>query len=76
MDKSLLSYGTDWAEHWENALDDFFPASNYGRNSITFYLLPDTPIHHLLSLPESPRISDGGANHGLLALLGLDLCSQ
>ncbi len=70
MDESLLPYGTDWAEQWEGALDDLFPASSYGRNYITFYLLPDAPIDRLLSLPESPLISDDGAGHGLLAVLG------
>ncbi len=70
MEESLLPYGTDWAEQWENALDDLFPASNYGRNDITFYLLPDEPIDRLLSLPESPRISHRDAAHGLLAILG------
>ena len=70
MEESLLPYGTDWAEQWENALDDLFPASNYGRNDITFYLLPDEPIDRLLSLPESPRISHRDTAHGLLAILG------
>jgi len=70
MEESLLPYDTDWAEQWENALDDVFPASNYGRNDITFFLLPDQPIGRLLSLPESPHISVGGAGNGLLAVLG------
>ena len=69
-DESLLPYGTDWAEQWEGALDDFFPASNYGRNDITFYLLPDQPIADLLSLEESPGISTKNVAHGLLAVLG------
>jgi hypothetical protein len=75
MEESLLPYGTDWAEQWENALDDVFPASNYGRNDITFFLLPDQPIVRLLSLPESPSISDDGAGHGLLAVLGSNQAS-
>jgi hypothetical protein len=70
MHESLLPYGTDWAEQWEGALDDFFPASNDGRNDITFYLLPDQPISRLLSLPESPGVPHGDAAHGLLAILG------
>jgi hypothetical protein len=70
MVESLLPYGTDWAEQWEGALDDFFPASSYGRNDTTFYLLPDQPITRLLSLPESPVISHEDPAHGLLALLG------
>jgi hypothetical protein len=68
--ESLLPYGTDWAEQWEGALDDLFPASSDGRNDITFYLLPDHPIGRLLSLPESPGVSHGDAAHGLLAILG------
>lgn len=70
LQESLLPYDTDWAEQWEVALDDFFPASSYGRNDITFYLLPDQPIARLLSLPALPTISHGDAEHGLLALLG------
>ncbi len=70
MEESFLPYGTDWAEQWENALDDVFPASNYGRNDITFFLLPDQPINRLLSLPESPGVSDDKAGHGLLAVIG------
>ncbi len=70
MEESLLPYGTDWAEQWENALDDVFPASNYGRNDITFFLLPDQPINRLLSLPESPGVSEDKAGHGLLAVIG------
>jgi len=66
--ESLLPYGTDWAEQWESALDDFFPASSYGRNDITFYLLPEQQIDRLLSLPESPVISTGDVAHGLLAV--------
>jgi hypothetical protein len=69
-DESLLPYGTDWAEQWESALDDFFPASSYGRNDCTFYLLPDQPIARLLSLSESPGVSTGDTAHGLLAVLG------
>jgi hypothetical protein len=69
-DESLLPYGTDWADQWDAALDDFFPASNYGRNDITFYLLPDQPISRILSPPESPAISHDKVAHGLLAVLG------
>lgn len=70
MEESLLPYGTDWAEQWENALDDSFPASSYGRDDITFYLLPDQSMNRLLSLPESPGVSVDKAGHGLLAVLG------
>ena len=71
LHESLLPYDTDWAEQWKGALDDFFPASNYGRNDITFYLLPDQPIARLLSLvPELPGVSHDFAAHGLLAILG------
>ncbi len=66
---SLLPYGTDWADQWESALDDFFPAANNGRNYITFYLLPDQQINRLLSLQESSDVSHGDAAHGLLAIL-------
>jgi hypothetical protein len=68
--ESLLPYGTDWADQWEGALHDFFPASSNGRNDITFYLLPEQPIARLLSLPESSGVSPGDAAHGLLAILG------
>jgi hypothetical protein len=68
--ESLLPYDTDWAEQWEGALDDFFPASSAGRQDVTFYLLPDQPIDRLLSLPESPGVAHGDPAHGLLALLG------
>ena len=68
--ESLHPYSTDWADQWEGALDNFFPASSNGRNDITFYLLPDQPIAPLLSLPESPGVSHEGAAHGLLAILG------
>jgi hypothetical protein len=67
---SLLPYDTDWADQWAEALDDFFPASNYGRNDITFYLLPDQPIARLLSLPDSSGVAHGDTAHGLLAILG------
>ncbi|TKB25896.1 hypothetical protein FCL47_12455 [Desulfopila sp. IMCC35006] len=67
--KSLLPYGTDWADQWERALDDFFPASSNGRNDITFYLLPDQRIDRLLSLKESSGGAHGDAVHGLLAIL-------
>ncbi len=68
--KSLLPYGTDWADQWEGVLDDFFPASSNGRNDITFYLLPDQPITRLLPLPESSGVSLGDVAHGLLAIHG------
>jgi hypothetical protein len=71
LKESLLPYDTDWADQWEGALHDFFPASNHGRNDITFYLLPDQPIARLLSLvPELPGASHEDAAHGLLAILG------
>lgn len=70
LNESLLPYDTDWAEQWEGALDDLFPASNYGRNDITFYLLPDHPIAGLLSLSGLPDVAPGDAAHGLLAVLG------
>lgn len=70
VNESLLPYGTDWADQWDGALHDFFPASSNGRNSITFYLLPDRSISRLLSLPESSGISHEDAAHGLLAILG------
>lgn len=68
--ESLLPYGTDWADQWEGVLDDFFPASNYGRNDVTFYLLPDQPIAGLLSLQQPSGVSPEDAAHGLLAILG------
>lgn len=68
--ESLLPYDTDWADQWEGALHDCFPASNYGRNDVTFYLLPDTAISRLLSLSESLVAAHGDAAHGLLAILG------
>jgi hypothetical protein len=68
--ESLLPYGTDWADQWEGVLDDFFPASNYGRNNVTFYLLPEQPIARLLSLEQLSAVSPGDASHGLLAILG------
>lgn len=70
LKESLLPYDTDWADQWEGALDDFFPASNYGRNDITFFLLPDQPIATLLSLAQLPGASHGDTAHGLLAVLG------
>lgn len=70
MQESLLPYGTDWADQWEGALHDFFPASSNGRNDITFYLLPDQQIARLLSLPESLGVVHGETAHGLLAILG------
>lgn len=68
--ESLLPYDIDWADRWESALHDYFPASNYGRNEITFYLLPDQSLSQLLSLQESSDISHKKAAHGLLAILG------
>ncbi len=70
LNESLLPYDTDWADQWERALDDHFPASNYGRNDITFYLLPGQPIARLLSQTELPGVSHGDVAHGLLAVLG------
>lgn len=70
MQESLLPYGTDWAEQWEDALDEFFPASTEGRVDITFYLLPDQPVTRLLSLHELPGISHDRVVHGLLAFTG------
>jgi hypothetical protein len=67
---SLLPYGTDWAEQWQRALDDFFPAVNDGRQDVTFYLLPDQPLDRLLSLPKTANAAHGESAHGLLALLG------
>ncbi len=68
--ESLLPYGTDWAEQWEGALDNFFPAANDGRQDVTFYLLPDQPIGRLLSMPATPDTAPGDPVHGLLAVLG------
>ena len=71
LPESLLPYDTDWADQWEGVLDDFFPAANYGRNDVTFYLLPDQPIACLLSLaPDWPDVAHEDAVHGLLAILG------
>lgn len=68
--ESLLPFDTDWANQWEGAVDDFFPASSNGRNDITFYLLPDQPIARVLSLAEYSGASYGETAHGLLAVLG------
>ncbi len=68
--QSLLPFDTDWADQWQGVLDESFPASNNGRNDVTFYLLPDQSIAGLLSLPESSEISHGETIHGLLAVLG------
>ena len=67
--KSLLPYGTDWADQWKRAMDDFFPASINGRNSVTFYLLPDQQIDRLLSLQQLSDNIHGDGAHGLLAIL-------
>lgn len=64
--ESLLPYGVDWAEQWEEKLDKYFPASRDGRSHIVFYLLPDQPIDRLLSLPNP---SESQAAHGLLGIL-------
>ncbi len=69
-EKSLLPYKTDWADLWEGMLNEYFPASNYGRTEIIFYLLPNRPVVHLLSLPESTDGKHDLAAHGLLALIG------
>lgn len=69
--ESLLPYATDWAEQWEGALDDFFPASSDGRQDVTFYLLPDQSIGRLLTMPKlAGGAQHGDPAHGLLALLG------
>lgn len=66
--ESLLPYGTDWAEHWQTILQDYFPAAKDGRNNVTFYLLPNQTIANLLSLPTPDDGSFDHAAHGLLAL--------
>lgn len=73
--ESLLPYGKDWADQWEGVLDDYFPASRDGRNSVTIYLLPDQSIARLLSLQESSLQESAGTSndtttHGLLGILG------
>ncbi|BDD87850.1 hypothetical protein DPPLL_22150 [Desulfofustis limnaeus] len=68
--ESLLPYGTDWAEQWEGALDDSFPADHNGRQDATFYLLPDQPLDRLLSLPKTANAARTKSAHGLLAFLG------
>jgi len=68
--ESLLPYGTDWAEQWEFALDEHFPASSDGRKSITFYLLVDQPVARLLSLPKTVAPPHAPFAHGLLGILG------
>lgn len=67
--ESLLPYGTDWAEKWEGKLNNYFPASQFGRNHITFYLLPGQPLNRLLSSPQSFVVTNETA-HGLLGILG------
>lgn len=66
--ESLLPFGTDWAEQWEFALDDYFPPSNNGRKSITFYLLPEQPVAQLL-FPETVNTIGNQYAHGLLGIL-------
>jgi hypothetical protein len=68
--QSLLPYKTDWADHWEGMLDEYFPASNTGRIEITFYLLPNRPVARLLSLQESTDGMADQVEHGLLGILG------
>ncbi len=70
---SLLPYGTDWADRWENVLYDSFPATQNGRTDITFYLLPDQPVADFFAAPDTGKKvtnTDDGAAHGLLGVLG------
>lgn len=65
----LLPYHTDWADRWETAVDESFPAGSYGRSRITFYLFPNKLLPELLSQSASDV---GGADdryHGLLGIL-------
>ena len=70
---SLLPYGTDWAEQWENVLYDAFPAAQDGRKAITFYLLPNHPVAGLFAqtdCQQSPAPQEEKeAIHGLLGVL-------
>lgn len=68
--ESLLPYGIDWAEQWEEMLDEFFPASAYGRRYSTFFLFPNQSINQLLSMVMLPDASHDQAAHGLLCVLG------
>lgn len=67
--ESLLPFGTDWAEQWEAALDEYFPPSRDGRSSITIYLLPEQPVAKLLSIPETSDTMQAQNAHGLLGIL-------
>lgn len=65
--ESLLPYGTDWADQWETALYDSFPAAQDGRSAITFYLLPGQPVATLIAPADTDQQQ---AAHGLLGVLG------
>lgn len=66
----LLPFETDWADQWEAIVYDMFPNANYGRNDITFYLLPNQNVFDIeaSAYPESNKTNN--ALHGLLAVLG------
>lgn len=65
---TLIPDGTDWAEQWQASLENFFPESSHGRKKLTIYLLPNTTINKLFSLPEDEHQPTTFKN-GLLGVL-------
>ena len=64
-DKTLLPGSRDWGEEWQAVLDNHFPASSHSRAHVTIYILPESPIEHLLSLQTKETVY----KHGLLAIV-------
>lgn len=63
----LLSTIESWENDWNTAVNDFFPAHDYGRAGLSFSLLPTMPLDSLLRQMSGRKIT-APLTHGLLAV--------
>jgi hypothetical protein len=66
--ESLLPGQNDYVEHWNNLVDEHFPALSHSSAFLTFYILPDCSITKLLGLTNDKN-DDHHARNGLMAIL-------
>ncbi len=63
----LLSTMESWGNDWNTAVNDFFPAHDYGRAGLSFSLLPTMPLDSLLRQMSGRKIT-APLTLGLLAV--------
>jgi hypothetical protein len=64
----ILPHAEKWREEWDARLESFFPANQYGRVSLTFYLLAGMPLPVLIG--RAPDAQASRVVNGLLAVCG------